>query len=335
MYFLRFTFIFCALVFASAYPASIFASNHIVTPLVINLDLEKRDLISDTITLTNTGDRMVRVYASVNNVAMDGGVVDSFEQKVTADRTNTATTWIEISRKRIELGPGEVQKIPFTVRMNPETEPGDYNVFIGFAEGSNRSAAESKVAQGLAPGTIVHIAVDQTQNQFLRLEQFSIDKFITASDGESMSFTLSNPGGVEIIPAGEVIFYDNNGVEVGAIPVNSEKIKVPSNDSASFTMVIPEELTLGKYKAFLSVEYGEHLTASVHDTAFFYIVPLKQLIVIFVIVLLLAILLALYVHRRYDVGDDGDGSEYVAMYVREGKSDDQHHDIDLSKKNEV
>jgi len=313
-----------------------YAANHLATPLVINLDLEKRDIITEHITLTNTSERMVRVYASVNNVAMNGnGVVESFEQRSIADRTNTATTWIEISRQRIQLAPGEVREIPFTVRMSPNTEPGDYNVFIGFAEGSNRPSAEAKVAQGLAPGTIVHISVDQTQNQFLRLEQFVVDKFVTKSDGETLSFTLINPGGVDIVPAGEIIFYDNGGNEVQSLKINTDSQIVPSDGESIFQMDVPEELSLGKYKAFLSVEYGEHLTASVHDTAFFYIMPLKQIILFFVIILVLTILVSLYVHRKYNISDDSDGSENVAMYIREGKSDEQHHDIDLSKKNET
>lgn len=312
-----------------------FAASHLVTPLVINLELEKRDIVTEYVTLTNTSSHIVRVYASVNNVAMDGeGVVESFVQKVEADRSTTATTWIEISRQRIELAPGEKREVPFTVRMNPETVPGDYNVFIGFAEGSNRPIAEAKVAGGLAPGTIVHISVDQTQDQFLRLEQFIVDKFVTKSDTQTLSFTLTNPGGVAVVPAGEIIFYDNSGVEVTSIDINTTGDSVPADGKNSFQMEVPHELSLGKYKAFLSVEYGEHLTASVHDTAFFYVLPLRQLIIIFLSILFFAILLALFVHRRYDNGDD-DGSEYVFMHVREGKSEDQHHDIDLSKKNEI
>jgi len=241
-----------------------------------------------------------------------------------------------VSRKRIELAPGEVREVPFTVRMNPTTVPGDYNAFIGFAEASNKEIAKQKVSAGESPGTIVHISVDQTQNQFLRLDKFAVDKFVTESDGETMSFVLANPGGVAVVPGGEIIFYDNNGNEVEALPVNTEKKAVPADGKETFLMDVPEALSLGKYKAFLSVEYGEHLTASVHDTAFFYILPLKQVIIIFITVLFLAVLIALFVHRRYDVGgDDGDGAEYVSLYVKEGKSDDQHHDIDLSKKDEM
>ncbi len=314
-----------------------FAATHLVSPLAINLDLEKRDIVSETITLINNSQRVVRVYASVNTVAEDGeGIVESFVQKVEADRTNTPTTWIEISRKRIELKPGEKREVPFTVRMNPNTQAGDYNVFIGFAEGSNRQKAEKKVREGDAPGTIVHISVDQVQNQFLRLENFVVDKFVSEADTDTLSFTLSNPGRGDVVPRGEVIFYDNNGAEIGALPINTDDQLVPGDGKTDFTMEVPEELSIGKYKAFLSVEYGENLTASVHDTAFFYVLPWKLLLLIFVIILILAILIALYVHRRYDtVEETSDGSGTVAMYIKDGTSENQHHDIDLTKKEDA
>lgn len=325
------------LYFLSCSPV-VFAADHVVTPLARNYELEKREIVSDVITVTNTSPRVLRVYASVNTVAMDGGVVESFVSQSAADQSITPTSWIEISRQRIEIPAGESLEVPYTIRMNPLTKPGDYSVFIGVAQASNKTMAKQMVAQGKSPGTLLHISVDQTQNQFLRLEKFSVDKFVTESDGETMSFVLNNPGGVAVVPEGEIIFYDNNGNEVEALRINQDLKPVPANDDATYSMDVPEALSLGKYKAFLSVEYGEHLTASVHDTAFFYVMPLKQVILIFISVLILAIVIALLVHRRYSGSEnDTDGAEYVSLYVRDGKSEDQHHDIDLSasKKDET
>ena len=96
----------------------------------------------------------------------------------------------------------------------------------------------------------------------------------------------------------------------------------------------PPELSMGKYKTFLSVEFGKNLTASVHDTAFFYVMPLQQIILIFAAVLIVSIVIALYVHRRYAVEGDYD-DEFTAdvpMYISSERSDSKDHDIDLSKK---
>lgn len=329
------TIIFCAIVvfLQSIFTQQAHASNYAVTPLAFNLDLEKRDIVAETIILTNNSDKLVRLYATVNEVSMDGdGVVESFQSPARADRTATPTSWVEISRQRIELQPKEVREIPFTIRMNPDAQPGEYNVFLGFAEASNAPQAQAKVSKGGQPGSLLYISVDKEQNVFLRLEKFVVDKFITEEKGGSVSYILKNPGSIDVVPKGEMIFYDNNGEEVAAVPLNTGDMPVAGEKSARFDMPVPNQLGIGKYKAFLSVEYGEHLTASVHDTAYFYVVPIKQLIIIFVLLMLFAIFVALYVHRRYDVPEGVLDYEQVPMYVKSGTSENQHHDIDLKNK---
>lgn len=309
------------------------AADYIVTPLALNLEVNKRDIISETVTLTNKSDRLVRIYASVNEVSVDGdGVVKSFEQPSRADRTITPTTWVEITRGRMEIKPGESKEVPFTIRMNPNTQPGKYAVFIGFASASNAPQAQAKVMAGDAPGTLLSLTVDKEQNAFLRLEKFIVDRFVTEEKGGNLSYTLTNPGRTDIVPKGELIFYDNSGNEVSSVPLNPENKQVTAEGTEGFGVAVPADLEMGKYKAFLSVEYGEHLTASVHDTAFFYIVPLKKLIAAFMILMILAVFIALFVHRRYDTEPALVEYDSVPMFVREGKSEKVHHDIDLKNK---
>jgi hypothetical protein len=309
------------------------AANHTVAPLAFNLNVEKRDIISETITLTNTTGQQIRLYASVNEVSVDGeGVVEAFVEPSLVDKTTSPTSWIEINRGRIELAPGEVREVPFTVRMNPNTAPGDYSVFIGFGEGSNQPEAAAKVMQGQAPGTLVNLVVDKKQDQFLRLERFTVDKFVTGRGESQAVYTLYNPGAVDVVPKGEIIFYDSKGIEAAAVPLNSEAKSIERDAHVEFRAVVPNDLPIGKYKAFLSVEYGEHMTDTVQDTTFFYVVPLREVIMLFVALLFIAVLLTLYVHRRFDVGQDDHGAESVALYVKEGRSADVHHDIDLKKK---
>ena len=312
------------------------ASNYGVAPLVIDHELEKRDIVTETITITNRENKVVRVYPAVNEVSVsDGGTIQNFTESSMVDRTNSITSWLEIGRGRIELQPLETKDVSLTIRINPDVKAGEYHAFVGFGEGSNRPEAETKIRNGQAPGTIVRIAVDKVQDQFLRLEKFTVERFITEDAISAISYVVHNPGNSPVIPAGEIIFYDNNGTEVGSVPVNTEGVTVGSEENLELTASVPLELTLGKYKAFLSVEYGEHLTASVHDTAFFYVLPLKQLIIIFSIVLFLAILIALYVHRKYDMGaGDPDDADEVPMYLRSEVSEGKEHDIDLSKKND-
>lgn len=313
-------------------PLALIAADHQVKPLAFNFNVEKRDIIAETITLTNTSGGMVRLYASVHEVSTDReGVVEAFVEPSLVDKTTSPTSWIEINRGRIELAAGETRDVPFTIRMNPNTAPGDYSVFIGFAQASNQPQAIVAVMNGTAPGTLVNLVVDKKQDQFLRLEQFSVPRFVTGEGSRTMTYELINPGGVDVVHGGEVIFYDTKGREVAAVDLNTERVPVTRDAAVTFSATIPADLPIGKYKAFLSVEFGELMTDTIQDTAFFYVTPLQQLMVIFIVVLMAAVGLTLYVHRKFDVDEDEHGAEPVAMYIRESQSTDAHHDIDLKK----
>lgn len=333
---LRYVFRACLLLVICIIPLSATAANYFVSPLVVDHELEKRDLREETITITNNEGRMVTLYPTVNEVSVNqGGGVHTFVEPSMTDRTTSVTSWLEISRAVVELMPGETKNLTLTIRVNPEVVPGEYHAFIGFPEGGNRPEAEKQVREGQVPGTVVRIGVDKVQNQFLRLAKFTVERFIKSSTEGEVSYALQNPGDDPVIPRGEVIFYDNNGVEVNSIEVNKGGAVIEGGGEMSFVEEIPQDMKMGKYKAFLAIEYGEHQTASLNDTAFFYVLPLTTIAIIFAVVLMVAIGLALFVHRRYDMGvdDDDAGVADVAMYVRQTRSESKDHDIDLSQKN--
>lgn len=308
------------------------AADFSVVPMAINLNVEKRDIVEETITLTNTSGQQVRLYASVNEVAVDGsGVVESFIEPSMVDRSVSPTSWVEITRARIELKPGETREIPLTIRMNPTTEPGEYSVFVGFAEASNNPDAVAAIMAGNGRGALINLVVDKKQDQFIRFERFTVDRFVTGRGTGLVSYTLKNPGAVDVVHSGEAIFYNSRGEEMAAVPLNTDKVAVAKDGTADFTVAVPDTLGIGKYKVYVSVEYGEHMTDSVTDTAYFYVLPLVHLAIVFLVVLAFAVGITLYVHRRYDIEYDDHGAEPVALYVRQSVSDPREHDIDLKR----
>jgi len=336
MYFQKFTIMLGLAIVLLLVPFSTNAQTHSVAPLIIDLELEKRDIIYREVTITNQGSRQVRIFPSVNAISLDdNGAIESFvEPAMIDDRTAAVTSWIEVPRGRIEIPAGESKTIPITFRVPPEVTPGEYHAIIGFGNGSNQPEAHAKVIAGTAPGTIVRIGVDIVQSQFLRLERFVVERFVTSNQEGTIRYVLHNPGEDPVTPGGEIIIYDNNGTEVYSLPVNPKQLVVEPNKNVEVIDSAPTDLRMGKYKAFLSVEYGKNLTASVHDTAFFYVMPIKQLLIVFGILLILAIAIALYVHRRYDIDDGYDDAMLadVPLFVRSERSESKDHDIDLSKK---
>ncbi|MCA9365730.1 hypothetical protein KC723_02450 [Candidatus Kaiserbacteria bacterium] len=325
------SFVFILTIFWLATPA--IAANYTVSPLLIDHTVEKRTILSETITIKNFEKHQnIRVYASVHEVTLgEGGEIKEFTPPSMSDNTNSVTSWIEINRGRLQIEPGGELKIPMTIRINPKAQPGEYHAFVGFGNGSNRTIAEKKTMDGIAPGVIIRISLDEKKNVFLKLKQFTVDRFITDVSKGGVSYTVTNPGEEAISPSGEIIFYDNRGVEVGAMPVNDSGHVINPGEEYEFTSALPEHAGFGKRKAFLSLEYGTNQLASIHDTAFFYIVPYKQLIIIFLVVLFIAITITLLINRRLTREIDIH-SDDLPLYVRDGiHKDEADHDVNLKK----
>lgn len=301
-----------------------------VTPLVIDEEIEPRDIIEREITLTNTGDVPVTIYPTVNNIAVDeGGAMKEFITQVMSDQTTSLAAWIEISRAGIDLRAGEVKTINLTLRVNPGAKPGTYHAFVGFAHGGNRDEAERKVKQGTAPGIVVSTSLKDTKVTLLKLARFAISRFVVQEANTASSFTMRNPGDEPLVPHGEIIFYDSKGVEVGTTAVNPDNVVIPPGGEHEFQGTVPISGLFGKYKAFLSVEYGTQNRASLQDTAFFYAIPLRTLIIVLSLVLVCMLFVSLYLHRRYFGTEDDDGSEPLPLHIKDTASDPLHHDIDL------
>lgn len=309
-----------------------YAADYVISPLIIDHDIQARDTFEETVKITNTTDHQIRLFPTVNEISLGSeGAIEAFIPASMGDNTKSITSWIEVTRAQLQLAPGETLKIPITVRVNPNAVAGEYHGFVGFAEGSNRDEAEKKVAAGTAPGAIVRLSLVEKKSEYLRLERFAIDRFITGTRAAVANYDLENVGGLPITPTGEIIFYNSKGIEQDSIKLNLDGIVIPPGQKMTFTSTIPNLGTIGRYKAFLNIEYGSQQRANLYDTVYFNIVPIKLLVGVFAGLLTLSLILALFYHRsrRYHHTDE---DEHVAVYVRSGQSGpEKDHDINLKQ----
>lgn len=307
------------------------ATTYSVTPLVIDEVMQSRDFYRTEIIITNSSTHKITVFPTVNEISLaEGGGTTEFIPPSMADDSVSITSWIEIQRSSVEVEIGESKAVPLTLHTAPDVVPGEYHALLGFGSGRNVEIAKQQVKNGQAPSVVVTITIEDNRSPFLSLTGFVVDRFVTEAENESASYTVDNSGDLPITPTGEVIIYDSNGGEVGAVPINAAELTIEPGKSHTFNATVPTSGLLGKYKAFLSVEYGNDQRATIHDTVFFYVFPWKKIVITFIIVLLLAVFLTLYLHRRSQSYHD-DSVEHVPLFVREAQSESQHHDIDLKK----
>jgi hypothetical protein len=310
------------------------ASDLTVRPFLIDRTVEAREFVQEEVLLTNTTNRRLTVFATVNEITVDSqGEIKGFESPIMTDRTITPTSWVEVTRGRIEVDPGETEIVPLGFRIHPNAKPGEYHMFIGFGSASKRFQAERAAMEGAIDGVIVKLTIEDQSTEYLRIAGFLVDRFVTSDEDKTVTVELENLGDVTATPAGEIIFFSANGEEVNAIPFNADQIVVPPGETVVITSEIPFANQLGRFKANLSLQYGQNQTASLYDTTQFFMMPLHILLAMLVVAVSLALFIFFLLHRTFAYHEDAEDGHDLPLMVRDGRAaEPQDHDIDLSQR---
>lgn len=315
-------------------PFFVNAANLDIRPFLIDEVVEPRQYLSEQVTLVNNKPHKVYVYATVNEITVDNeGEIKEFVSPIMTDRTNTATSWVEITRGRIELEPGESQTVDLGFRIHPSAEPGEYHMFIGFGSASKRHEVETAAMAGDLDGVLVKLTIEDESVEYLRIAGFQVERFVTNDESRKVQIELENLGDVDATPAGEIIFFTSNGEEMDAIEVNAESLIVPPGETVTITSEIPFSNQLGRFKANLALQYGEKQKASLYDTTQFFMMPLHIIILMLLVAVLLALLIFFLLHRALQYKEDHEEGIELPFMVKDGHdAEPKDHDIDLSKK---
>jgi hypothetical protein len=327
--------VLCSVSFCCVTAARVEAAALSIDPIIFDIDAEAREIIRKDITLTNKTDTKLIVFATVNEVAVGtSGEIKEFVTPVMTDGTQTITSWVEITRGRIELLPRATTTIPMTLKIHPNAKPGEYHVFIGFVPASKRFEAEAQAMAGDASGAIVKVSLTEKKDTLLRIRSFLVDRFIVSKQNRIVEVDVQNDGENPATPTGEVIFYNATGEEVTSVPINTDNHTIAPGEKKTLSATIPLERSFGRFKANVSLRYGESQTAAVFDTAQFFMVPLPYVFVAVCGIILFSLLITYLLHRslaRPEYGDEHEGKE-VPLRVRNDRVHQQkEHDIDLKK----
>ncbi len=318
------------------YPASLMAAaGFSVSPLIIEYASEERDIINRDLTLTNSTDKPIRLYASVHQIEVgEQTEVKEFVTPSMTDRATDITSWISITRARLELKPQGTLTVPLTIRVHPSTPPGTYHALIGFASGPNRDEIESKVISGDAASVILKITIAEDTREQIHIVSFAADRFSVKPESNELSFTIENSGDVPLTPQGEIIIYDTTGKELTAIKANSAGVTIMPGERTVITEPLPFISRVGRNKAYLTLTYGQN-SAAVFDTAFYYSMPWYYLAGLFLGLAFLLTLIALAFRRAFGGGVVDDQHLFdVPLFVRESHDHDEYdHDLDLKNGN--
>ncbi len=264
-----------------------------VTPVVIDEKAKPRDILKENITIKNTSNRTLQLYPSVNDVNSKQGEQSFVRATDSVGLVDSLANWIELSRGMVQLSPGEEKSIPFIIRVNLSAVPGSYHALISLTEGGTRAEADSKPPFGVIT---VNTEVQADVKELLQLNKFTTGNIFFSGDDVLFNYQLQNIGNQNLEPKGQIHIYNRKGEEVASVEVNKDGKNISPEQASQLASVWSAANGFGRYKALLTVNYGSQQVASVQDTVFFWVVPWKQMLAVFVVTLILITVLALQFH---------------------------------------
>ena len=200
-----------ALIALFAAPLVVFADTSMgltVMPVVFDEKGKARDIINETITLSNTSTYPLELYSSVNDVNDATGQQPFQYAQNSSGLSDSLSNWIELTRGVIDLAPGEVKSVPFVITINENAVPNMYHANITFGEGNTRDQAQA--AAPLATVS-VNLEVDADIKIAMQLNKFTSDNIVFTGDDVLFNYQLQNIGNQVVQPEGEIDIYDRNG----------------------------------------------------------------------------------------------------------------------------
>ena len=223
-------------------------------------------------------------------------------------------TWLQ-TQPTVSVATGETVKIPYTITIPANAEPGGYfaAIFLGEQDPSIQSAGE--VSIGGKIGVLILLRVSGDIEEKAGISEFNIDngKFKTNLP-INFTYRFANSGGDRVVPLGDIIISNTFGGLTATLPANinegsvlpnsARKFQVTWNEVSGATSTPDSFLTavksqfndfhFGLYKAEISVVYGvTNQTAT--DSFRFIFIPWQLLTVS-----LICFIVALFGLRKYN-----------------------------------
>ncbi len=272
------------------FPFFVFAQQDIIVePSLIERKAQARDILEFSVTITNQSNSMARFYSLIKNISGP-------EQEEKLEKANSLMNWIEISRGRIEVAAGEKKEISFSVKIPFNALPGKYYSAILFVQGSTFSDAETNALKYQQPTLLLNIEIQENIVEKAEIKKFQTNKNIFLKPPIQFILEVKNIGNKEITPSGSIYIYDKRGKEIGEI--NLPKKNILAGEINNFNVSWQGEQKMGKYKAFLFLEYGEQSKGTLQDTIYFWILPMKFLIFLFGGILVLVFVLVFLIINK-------------------------------------
>ena len=245
-----------------------------ISPTIIEKNLDPGTSAEETLMLINTGEEDVRAFPDsleIRGASVKGQPI--FQED--AEKQGLAS-WIRFEEKEIYLKPGERRAVKAFMNIPEDAPPGGHFAGIIMKKKAEK-VRKTGAGIGYGVGTIINIRVSGEVIEEAEIESFTTNKRIY-EDGEVTFFILvKNKGNLLIRPLGFINIEGPKGEKV-SISANPDAGGVfPGGERIFEARWQKEKIPWGKYRAILSLVYGEEERKTISDATEFWVAPVKML----------------------------------------------------------
>jgi|GEM_PF-5735234 len=261
-------------------------------PPLFQVHLAPGEKWQSIVSVENKGSVMVRVgFLGVDMVLREGGTTYApiFNDQMGA---RSLARWIIVRRETVDVDPGTSEKIPFTIIIPSDAQPGAYRAAI-LAGPSIRQEQNKQedVSVASAVSSVISLTVSGEVVENALIRELSVDNVVQAEPAAAFTIRIENKGTVQFAPYGALTIYNMWGQERG-------NVVVEPNDYFFGTMLPGETkgvtiqwkghknfFDVGRYTAHAHIVYGSD-DAAVSEKISFWVVPVRSMAVVAGILLL-------------------------------------------------
>jgi hypothetical protein len=269
-----------------------------ISPARVELSGDPGATVGGEFTLINEQSTTQTFYPSYENFSAQG---ETGTPEFSSDKSDL-DTWISVPQTQITILPGQVMKVPYTIAIPKDADPGGYFAAL-FWSTTPPSTESGQVSIGAKIGMLILLTVNGNVRESAGITEFDRDGhgFFYQTLPVTLRYKFYNAGGDRVQPQGTLTVRDtvflpaahlNANIAVGNILPNSTRqftidwVKNPSPTPPEgfFANVAYQwqNFAIGLYSAHLNLAYG---TKGLHvaKTAWFFVFPWQLALCIFVV----------------------------------------------------
>lgn len=284
--------IFCGIYGKNLLYAQINGEGLTISPPISEPQIKPGQSVEQIIRLTNPTDRLIEVYPRVMDFKAKGETGEpKFIEPSTEDSKYSLASWITFQKSKVALTPEQIVEFKYTITVPTDAEPGGHYGVVFFASEPPKSEENvSNVTISSMVGSLILVKVPGQIVEKGVVDQFSAEKTLYLNGDVNLAARISNVGNVHFKPQGKVKINGWFGT-TKELPINEQNGNILPDSTRKFeNKWTPDKIAFGRYRADISIVYGESEKTLTAFTTF-WIIPWWSFVILAAIILILIFLI--------------------------------------------